>query len=130
MVITQVALRLQLCQVPEIFAMYACHVVSLNHVFKHLLCALPMQMYKYANLSRKGANSKEALQQFTLKGYKHFEALPVPQPQSFWAAAMKELFATQLVSTPGLCCKLTVKAVHACASIWQLCLGECLLQQH
>jgi len=110
--------------------MYARHVVSLNHVFKHLLCALPMQMYKYTNLSRKGANSKEALQQFALTGYERSEALPVPQPQSFWAAAMKELFATQLVSTLGVLCKLTIKAVHACASIWQLFLVECLLQRH
>jgi len=46
-----------------------------------------MQMYKYANLSRKGANNKGALQQFALKGYEHFKALPVPQPQSFWTAA-------------------------------------------
>ena len=84
--------------------------MSLNHVFKHMLCALPMQMYKNANLSRKGANSKEALQQFALKGYEHFEALSVPQPQSFWAAAMKELFATQLVSTPGVPFKLTNKS--------------------
>ncbi len=89
------------------------HVVSLKFVFKHLLCVVPMQMYKYANLSRKGANNKGALQQFALKGYEHFEALPVPQPQGFWAAAMKELFATQLVSTPGVLCKLTIKAVHA-----------------
>ena len=73
-----------------------------------------MQMYKYANTSHKGANSKEALQQFALKGYEHLQALQVPQPQSFWAAAMKELFATQLVSMPSVLCKLTMKAVHAC----------------
>lgn len=58
------------------------------------------RMYKYANTSRKGANSKEALQQFALKGYEHLQALQVPQPQSFWAAAMKELFATQLGVMP------------------------------
>lgn len=105
---------------PLVFAMYAGYVVFTNHVFRHLLCALSMQMYKYANLSSKGAKSKEALQQFALTGYERSEALPVPQPQSFWAAAMKELFATLLVSTPGVLCKLTIRAVHACASIWQL----------
>ncbi|KAA6429022.1 MAG: hypothetical protein FRX49_01132 [Trebouxia sp. A1-2] len=56
------------------------------------------QMYKYANPIQKGANSKGVLQQFALKGYEYLEALPVPQPQSFWAAAMKELFSTQLLS--------------------------------
>ncbi len=110
--------------------MHAHHVVSLNHVLKRLLCALPMQMYKYANLSSKGANSKEALQQFALTGYERSEALPVPQTQSLWTAAMKELSATQLVSTPGMLCKLAIKGVHVCASIWQLFLVACLLQQH
>ncbi|DBA90968.1 hypothetical protein WJX79_005783 [Trebouxia sp. C0005] len=58
------------------------------------------QMYKYANPIQKGANSKGVLQQFALKGYEYLEALPVPQPQSFWAAAMKELFSTQLGVMP------------------------------
>ncbi|DBA81469.1 TPA: hypothetical protein ACH3X1_007251 [Trebouxia sp. C0004] len=57
-------------------------------------------MYKYADLSGKSANNKGALQQFALKGYEHIEALSVPQPKSFWAAAMKELFATQLGVMP------------------------------
>ncbi len=121
--------RLQLRPAPEVCNVCTSCGVSKN-VFKHLLCALPMQMYKYANLSRKGANNNGALQQFALKGYEHFKALPVPQPQSFWTAAIKELFATQLVSTPGVLCKLTKKAVQACASIWQLFWVECLLQQH
>lgn len=98
------------------------HVVSLKVVSKHLLCAVPMQMYKYANPIQKGANSKGVLQQFALKGYEYLEALPVPQPQSFWAAAMKELFSTQLVSTPGVLCKVTIRQYTLCIH-WAVMFG-------
>lgn len=64
-------------------------------------------MYKYPGVFGKDAHTKGALQKFALSGYQQTDTLAVPPPQSFVASAMKELFATKLVSIPKLLYKAT-----------------------